>query len=293
MCGRNYTDTGLIDLADYRFIPTKNAILLCLILATFPIQAVAQVVPYKGHDFLPRFQNLIFLVDVSDSMMTGYPKGYNKARLALAGQALSLFNGMMPPVPHWQYELNTSLITYGDCRVPTVLSPLCPWERNRYSPFCGCLRKDCGGPWRTAALQDALQAAGGMIAGSSGRTAILVLSDGGSEGECPQTTATALKDCFGDKVEVFGVFFGNMEVGWRNLYEVCKLTGGYARWWEEVENKRQMKDFAWDILVREIVFPYPEVFFRATKADIVPSEAIKLEAAANFLHAVPELHTLC
>jgi hypothetical protein len=49
-----------------------------------------------------------------------------------------------------------------------------------------------------------------------------------------------------------------------------------------------MKDFAWDILVREIMFPYPEIFFQSKKADLLPSEALKLESVANFLHAIPQ-----
>jgi hypothetical protein len=79
-----------------------------------------------------------------------------------------------------------------------------------------------------------------------------------------------------------------MEGGWRNLYEVCKLTGGYARTWEEVRTCKQMKDFAWDITVREIMFPYPEIFFKHKSADLIPSEALKLESVANFLHAIPQ-----
>ena len=82
--------------------------------------------------------------------------------------------------------------------------------------------------------------------------------------------------------------FATSEVGWRNLYEVCKLTGGYCRAWEDVRTKKQMKEFAWDITVREIMFPYPEIFFPQKSAQLIPSEALKLESVANFLHAIPQ-----
>ena len=108
-------------------------------------------------------------------------------------------------------------------------------------------------------------------------------------GECPQKTAIALKDAYGKKVQVYGIFFGgDREVGWRNLYEVCKLTGGYCRQWEEVRSKDQMKEFSWDVPVREIMFPYPEIFFKMKSADLLPSEALKLESVANYLHAIPQ-----
>ncbi len=45
-----------------------------------------------------------------------------------------------------------------------------------------------------------------------------------------------------------------------------------------------MKDFAWDITGREIMFPYPEIFFPEKTAELIPSEALKLESVANFLH---------
>jgi outer membrane protein OmpA-like peptidoglycan-associated protein len=100
--------------------------------------------------------------------------------------------------------------------------------------------------------------------------------------------ATALKNHFGDKVRIYAVHIGNTEGGWRNLYETCKLSGGYVRAWEEVRTCALMKNFAWDILVREIMFPYPEIFFKPKSAEIIPSEALKLEAVANFLNAIPQ-----
>ena len=268
-------------------IALPAAILIGLLIVS-PAVSSPRVDLHKNHDFIPQFQNVIFLVDVSDSMLSGYPNTFDLARLFIAARALQSFNLMMPPVPRWQYDLNTALITFGDCETPRLLHELSPWIRAKYEPFYPKLRKEGYGPWRTAGFQEGLQLAGSLIAGASGRTAIVVFTDGGSTGECPQKTAAALKDKFGDKVRVYGVFFGDMEGGWRNLYEVCKLTGGYARSWEEVRTCEQMKEFAWDITVREIMFPYPEIFFKPKSADLLSSEALKLESVANFLHAIPQ-----
>jgi outer membrane protein OmpA-like peptidoglycan-associated protein len=243
----------------------------------------------KDHDFIPRFHNLIFLFDVSDSMQAGYPRAYDFSRMFVATRAFMMFNAVMPHVPHWQYDLNTALVTFGDCKTPRLLGPLGPWTRVKYAANYACLRQEKTAPWRTAAFQDALQLAGSLIGSAAGRTAVVVFTDGGSMGECPQKTAIALKDAYGKKVQVYGIFFGgDREVGWRNLYEVCKLTGGYCRQWEEVRTKAQMQEFAWDVLVREIMFPYPEIFFKMDSPELVPSEALKLESVANFLHAIPQ-----
>jgi outer membrane protein OmpA-like peptidoglycan-associated protein len=242
----------------------------------------------KDHDFIPRFHNVIFLCDVSDSMTSPYPRDGDLTRLFVASRAFALFNRVMPHVPLWQYDLNSGLVTFGDCSVPNLVSAVSAWDRLKYEPLYPMLRKEGTGPGRTAGFQEGLQLAGQLIGGLDGRTAIVVFTDGGSMGECPQKTAAALKDRYGDRVQVYGVYFGSYEAGWRNLYEVCKLTGGYARAWEEVAECNLMKDFAWDILVREIMFPYPEIFFQSKKADLLPSEALKLESVANFLHAIPQ-----
>lgn len=259
------------------------ALLLCL-----PVKSFSGVIQEKEHDYIPQFHNIIFLFDVSDSMEQGYPQNYDFPRMFVATRALAFFNNVMPHVPRWQYDLNSALITYGDCKVPKILSPLAPWNRNKYRQFYNCMKSTKGGPFRTAALQDALQVAGQLIGTACGRTAIIIFSDGGNQGECPQKTATALKNEYGDKVRIYGVFFGNREVGWRNLYEVCKLSGGYARAWEDVRAKSTMKEFAWDVTVRKAQFPYPEIFFKAERSDLMPSEALKLESVANFLHAIPQ-----
>jgi outer membrane protein OmpA-like peptidoglycan-associated protein len=242
----------------------------------------------KKHDFVPKFHNVIFLFDVSDSMTAGYPRNSDHTKLFVSTRAFQLFNLVMPHVPRWQYDVNTAVVTFGDAESPRVLSPLSPWNEGKYGQLCGSMRSNGFFPCRTAALQDALQVAGSLITTAAGRTAIVIFSDGGSQGECPQKTAAALKDEFGDKVRIYGLFFGNTEVGWRNLYEVCKLSGGYCRAWEDIRSKKEMKDFAWDITAREIMFPYPEVFFKQKSAELIPSEALKLESVANFLHAIPQ-----
>jgi len=265
-----------------------SALILVSLLSALPTLSHGTICEDKNHDFIPRIHNLIFLFDVSDSMYAGHPENFDSTRLFIMTRALMMFNAVMPHVPRWQYDLNTALITFGDCKVPRILSPLAPWSRVKYKPFYDFLRQEKFAPWRTAALQDALQVAGSLICSAAGRTAVVVFTDGGSMGECPQKTAAALKDQFGDKVEVYGIWVGDREVGWRNLYEVCKLTGGYCRKWEEVRHKPLMQQFAWDITVREIMFPYPEIFFQPKSAELIPSEALKLESVANFLHAIPQ-----
>jgi len=264
------------------------AVALAALLTLLPIKSFAGHFMEKDHDYLPRFHNVIFLFDVSDSMMAGHPENYDFSRLFIGVRGLELFNRVMPHIPRWQYDLNTALITFGDRGNPGLLSPLSPWDRKKYWQFYNHMRKEGMFPCRTATLQDALQLAGSLIGTAAGRTAIVIITDGGSMGECPQKTAAALKDCYGDKIQIFGVWLGATEVGWRNLYEACKLTGGYSRTWEEVRTKAQMKEFARDILVREIMFPYPEIFFKAKRADLIPSEALKLESVANFLQAIPQ-----
>jgi len=266
-------------------VPASVLVALLLLAASTSFSGIKR---HKDHDFIPKVHNVIFLLDVSDSMTGGFPRNYDHTRLFVAARSFQLFNHVMPHVPTWQYDLNTAVITFGDAGAPRLLGTLSPWSRVKYDRVFPHLRGRGFGPWRTAGFQDALQLAGSLIGTASGRTAVVVFTDGGSMGECPQKTATALKDKYGDKVRVYGVFVGAGEGGWRNLFEVCKLTGGYARHRDDVRVPEEMQKFAWDITVREIMFPYPEIFFQFKKADLIPSEAMKLESVANFLHAIPQ-----
>jgi hypothetical protein len=36
------------------------------------------------------------------------------------------------------------------------------------------------------------------------------------------------------------------------------------------------------------MFPYPEIFFKAESAELLPSEALKLQLVANFMRAIPQ-----
>ncbi|MFC1836408.1 VWA domain-containing protein, partial [Thermodesulfobacteriota bacterium] len=265
------------------YILVSMALVMILCTSSF-----ADLKKRKDHDFLPRVHNIIFIMDVSDSMMAGHPKNFDLTRLFIAARAMLQFNRVMPHVPEWQYDLNSALITFGDCKVPQLREALAPWTRVKYDPFYPRMRVTKLLPKRTAGFQEALQLAGSLMTRASGRTAIVVFTDGGSMGECPQKTATALKKRFGGMFEVYGIWLGAVEAGWRNLYEVCKLTGGYCRAWEDVRHGEDMQKFAWDITGREIMFPYTEVFFQHKKADLLPSEALKLEAVANFMHAIPQ-----
>jgi hypothetical protein len=140
------------------------------------------VMKEKDHDFLPRFHNVIFLFDVSDSMTAGYPQNFDHSRLFVATRAFAMFNLVMPHIPRWQYDMNTALITYGDCDVPKIRSLLSPWTRGKFAQYYNCMRIEGFGAKRTATLQDALQVAGSLIDTAAGRTAIVIFSDGGSQG---------------------------------------------------------------------------------------------------------------
>ncbi len=264
------------------------AALLLALLIGMPSSILADYKIGKDHDFLPKFHNVIFLMDVSDSMMEKFRVESPHPKIYVATRAFKGFNLVMPHVPRWQYDVNSALITFGDRSTPSLIGTLSPWTRTKYQAVYTHLRKEGFNPKRTAGFQEALQLAGSLIGAACGRTAIVAFTDGGSSGECPQCVATALKEQYGDKVVIYGVFLGAHEDGWRNLYETCKLTGGYCRYWHDVADKMRMQEFSWDILVREIMFPYPEIFFKHKSAEVLPSEAMKLEAVANFLHAIPQ-----
>lgn len=259
----------------------------CIILLT-ELPCGAQGPPQKDHDFIPKIANLVFVSDLSSSMMFRYSRDAQVTRLCLSAASLDLFNSVMPPVPLWQYEVRSALLSFGDNRMTSLLSPLDVWNRDRLRPLFQLLSLDRTNPARASSLNDALLVAGRLLGEAQGRSAILVMSDGGTGCANPQQAALGLKNQYGDRLKIYGIFFGDNEAGWRNLYEVCKLTGGYTRTWRELRDRKRMQEFARDICVEDITFPYSEIFFRQDSSLLLPSEALKLEAVAAFLHSQPQ-----
>ncbi len=165
------------------------------------------------------------------------------------------------------------------------LQTVTPWL---LEPYYGLLLAKRPFHPRAASIGDALEFCTGLGAESFGKTAIILFTDGETSGQVAQMTAQSLKHRFGDVFTVFGVFAGDSENGWRNLCKLCKETGGYARSWRELMDKKAMADFVQDVLVQEISFHYVEIFFRPKSADLLPSEAGKLENVATFLHMIPQ-----
>jgi outer membrane protein OmpA-like peptidoglycan-associated protein len=252
-----------------------------------PIPDCVQALMEKKHDFLPQYQNVFFVIDTSKSMHAEW-SDRSPSRLIMAAHALGMFNSVMPPVPLWQYSVFASLVTIGDPRGPGLLVPLQPWNPKLIEPHYKILGYPSDYFSRISRLEDALQFCVDMARSVPGKTAIILFTDGGTVAQIPQKTAVEIKAQLGDRLAVFGIFFGDTEVGWRNLFEVCKLTGGYARNWREIQVKTSLKEFVWDILVKEIVFPYTEIFFQENSAQLLSSEAIKLEDVAKFLHLIPQ-----
>jgi len=264
---------------------------LILILALTAISIVASQVPAeaylaKEHDFLPNYHKVFLVVDSSATMNQDCADTC-LSRLSVAIHSLEQFYNAIPTPPLWQYPFLTSLVVAGNPGGPRILVPLQTGTPGLFEPYYKLLAADRAFHPRASCLGDALEFCAGMGAESFGKTAVVVFTDGETSGQVAQLTAQSLKQIRGDTFSVFGVFVGDSEDGLRNLFKLCKGTGGYVRSWREILNKKAIADFVRDILVREISFHYVEIFFRIDSADLLPSEAGKLENVAHFLQMIP------
>lgn len=263
-------------------------ILICALTAILIAsdQAPSDAYTLKKHDVLPRHEKLFMVVDQSVTMNQECPDTH-LSRLSVAVKSLKQFYNAIPTPPLWQYGFLTSLITSGDPGGPKVVVPLqtgAPWLVEPYYKLLVANRPFH--PWASS-TGEALEFCAGMGAETHGNTAVVLFTDGETSGKAAQLSAQALKHLLGDSFRVFGVFVGDSEHGWRNLFKLCRHTGGYVRSWRELIDKKAMADFVRDILVQEISFHYVEIFFQANSANLLPSEAGKLEKVADFLQLIP------
>jgi len=258
---------------------------ITLLVVTGRIDAYAYLA--KKHDFLPRHPKVLFVVDVS-ATMNQECADTGRSRLSVALGALKQFVAAVPSPPLWQYPFLTSLVVAGDPRGPVLMVPLQIGTLGLFDPYYESLMVKRPFQPRASSVGEALEFCANMAVEAPGRTAVVVFTDGETCDRVSQLTAQALQHALGDELSVFGVFVGDAECGWGNLTQLCSATGGYVRSWRELLTKQAMRDFVWDILVQEVAFHYIEVFFREHSADLLPSEAGKLENVASFLQMIPQ-----
>ncbi|GAB6909734.1 Outer membrane porin F [Desulfosarcina cetonica] len=217
-----------------------------------PVPAFTPV-DINADGYVQKTQNAVFIIDSSSSMAEGYQQ-WKKFDLGKA-----LMENMAKTIPA-DMQVNTALRSFGHdlsvSRESTMLvDDMGPFNRADFDNGLAQLTK----PGGISLLGKAITAAGNDLDGLSGKSAIIIVSDGKDMGSAPVAAATALKEKMGDALCIYTVAVDDNEAGMKLLEEVANVGGcGFATQGDSLMDGAAMGDFISKVFLGDAIVPESE-----------------------------------
>ncbi len=192
--------------------------------------------------YVPRADHWVIVLDRSTSMADTY---MHVRKLDVAESFVGALNETLPEIG---YE--GALVAFGKgsamdgAKVQTLVD-LAPYKTAAFSDALGTVGKAGSG----SPLDCAIRKAAGLLEGTSGTKAIVVVSDGLHMGEPEVAAAQAFKKAAGDQGAVWTVQIGNSPVGRTLLERVAAAGGGKAYLSDSLASQNAMVNFAETVFV--------------------------------------------
>lgn len=212
-------------------------------------------------EFKQKTNNFFVINDSSDSMEATYQSGGISAdpsaiKLEVEKELLRRFNKTIPNI-----SLTSGLRSFGfgGCvgLATNLNQPVASYSKSAFNSAIDSLACSTGG----SPMDKALEATAEDLAGNSGTTALIVLSDGHDLDRSPASAAKTLKDRYGDKLCIYTVWVGNPDEieGRRTLLEMSNLGAcGFSVLASDVASPEGMAKFVERVFFKRVPLPVPE-----------------------------------
>jgi len=193
-----------------------------LIVAMLIMALVGTALPAAAKKLIPKVDNFILLVDHSSSMAWAYQgQQYVQmggvAKIAMAKQTLIELNKMIPELPY-----KSGLYTFAPFK---QYMGMAPYSRSAMDQAIAPIKTDYDAYGRMTPMGVGLESLDKVLSGLSGRTAVVLFSDGDSNvGIDPVVVAKQLQAKYGDKVCFSVVSFADNKHGEQVLKEIANLS---------------------------------------------------------------------
>ncbi|MGR8934465.1 MAG: OmpA family protein [Gammaproteobacteria bacterium] len=216
--------------------------------ATFEsFQAVDLNEQVKSGRFVQKTDNLVVIFDDSDSMNEtfknpGYPAEPTASKFSVEKEILTRMNQTIPDI-NFTSEIRS--FGFGSCTDwswTKLNKPLDVHTPDGFDAGLANLKCASGG----SPMNSALDAASGDLNAASGKTAVLVISDGHDLDGSPYPSASALKAKYGDGLCIYGIWVGNPEEasGHLLLQNLSNISGcGFVKDAAGVSSPADMANF--------------------------------------------------
>jgi OOP family OmpA-OmpF porin len=193
--------------------------------------------------FAPAVDRYLIILDASGSMGDRY-RGQTKLEWAKRAAA-RLHQGMTGiPIPGAIRTVGNALSPFAE-RTDLVLGFSGHDAPNAFSEALETVDSATG----RAVMGRAIRAAGADLAGTDGRTAIILITDGLATDD-PANAAADLKEAMGDDVRIHGVWIGPEGHGLSNLEDVVRIGGGRVAMVEAMEAPESVAERVREIFLR-------------------------------------------
>jgi OOP family OmpA-OmpF porin len=236
----------------------------------------------KSGDYTQKADNFLILLDASHSMRDNYN---DEKKFCLAKQVAHALNDTIAGL-----KLTGGIRLFGNLKVFSAdTSLVCPMNDYSADEFGQCL-DNLNSSFGATPLYKALMAAAGDIENLQGKTAIIIISDGVSNGKTPTKAVKILKDKFGDKVciSTIGIASGGdlnaisrgSKCGVAMSFENVNTASGMEMFAEKVFLAKKPKPVPKPVVKEVIIIPQ-QVFFDFDSSVIKPEFAVVLEEEAT------------
>ncbi len=221
-------------------------IALCLSACATSYQPVPQFTPVTmdtaGHAL--KTQNVVVVLDASSSMNEGH-RQWKKLDIATA-----TVRNMADSIPDNLGVQSALRIFGGDPgltkKSTTLIDAMHAFRKTAFNKAVATVSQGGG----TSPLAKALDGAGSDLQGLSGRSAVIIVSDGKSMGMCPADNAAALKANFGESLCIYPILVGDDADGQKLMAELARVGGcGFATNADRLAGGAQMADFVKKVFV--------------------------------------------
>lgn len=189
-------------------------------------------------------QNVVVILDASSSMEDGY-RQWKKFDIATA-----TVRNLADTVPAGK-GIKSGLRTFGHhgkfSREKTkMIDSMGDFNRTEHNSALATITKAGG----TSPLAQAIDAAAQDLNGLSGKSALIVVSDGKDMGTAPVASATAIKKAFGNDLCIYPILVGDDSGGQKLMDEIARIGGcGFVANADDLTSGRQMADYVTKIFI--------------------------------------------
>jgi OOP family OmpA-OmpF porin len=192
------------------------------IVAMLIMALVGTALPAAAKKMVPKVDNFILFVDHSSSMAFSYKgKRYVQmggvSKIMMAKSSVIEMNKMIPALPY-----KAGLYTFAPYK---QYAGMAPYDKGAIDKGAAAIKTDYEPYGRMTPMGVGLQDLDKVVGGLSGKTAVIILSDGDSNrGVDPVAVAKQMQAKYGDKICFSVISFADNKNGERVLKEIAALS---------------------------------------------------------------------